>query len=134
MQNISVGIKQLCQQAHEAIDEVGPIEAARMVSADGALLVDIRDIRELWRDGVIPDAFHAPRGMLEFWIDPDSPYHKQQFSQDRAYIFCCAGGLRSALATQTAKLMGLRPVYNLTGGYKAWKQAGCPTAPHEKAR
>ena len=134
MQKIDVGIKELCRQAKQEIDELSPEEANAMAVEAGALIVDIRDIRELWRDGAIPGALHAPRGMLEFWIDPDSPYHKTQFSEDRAYIFCCAGGLRSALATQTARLMGLQPVYNLTGGYRAWQQAGCPTQPHEKGK
>jgi rhodanese-related sulfurtransferase len=62
--------------------------------------------------------------MLEFWIDPDSPYHRDVFAQDKSFIFMCAGGLRSLLATQVAQRMGLKPVYNMTGGFGAWKEAG----------
>jgi rhodanese-related sulfurtransferase len=88
--------------------------------------VDIRDIRELQRDGKVPGAFHCPRGMLEFWIDPQSPYHNPQFAQDKRYVFFCAGGLRSALAAQTAQRMGLKPVAHIRGGFGAWKKSGGP--------
>jgi rhodanese-related sulfurtransferase len=90
------------------------------------VLVDIRDIRELQRDGKVPGAFHCPRGMLEFWIDPASPYHKPVFAQDKKYVFFCAGGLRSALAAQTAQRMGLKPVAHVRGGFGAWKKLGGP--------
>jgi rhodanese-related sulfurtransferase len=88
------------------------------------VFVDIRDIRELDREGRMPGAFHCPRGMLEFWIDPESPYHKPVFSEDKRFIFFCAGGLRSALAAQTAHRMGLRPVSHLRGGFGAWRVGG----------
>jgi len=74
----------------------------------------------------VPGAFHCPRGMLEFWIDPQSSYHKAQFAQDKRYVFFCAGGLRSALAAQTAQRMGLKPVAHIRGGFGAWKSAGGP--------
>jgi rhodanese-related sulfurtransferase len=90
------------------------------------VLVDIRDIRELQREGKVPGAFHCPRGMLEFWIDPQSPYHKPIFADDKKFIFFCAGGLRSALAAQTAQHMGLKPVAHIQGGFGAWKKAGGP--------
>ncbi|MGA8920944.1 MAG: rhodanese-like domain-containing protein, partial [Pseudolabrys sp.] len=90
------------------------------------VLVDIRDIRELKRDGRVPGAFHCPRGMLEFWIDPQSPYHKPVFAQDKKFVFFCAGGLRSALAAQTAQRMGLKPVAHIQGGFGAWKKVGGP--------
>ena len=77
----------------------------------------------------MPGAFHCTRGMLEFWIDPDSPYHKPVFAQDKTFVFFCAGGMRSALAAQTAKHMGLTPVAHIAGGFKAWKDAGGLTAP-----
>ena len=131
-QNITTGIATLCKQAKSEIREIDAAKALEMQTNDGALIVDIRDIRELWRDGCIPEALHAPRGMLEFWIDPDSPYHKEAFAADRPFIFCCAGGMRSALATQIAQQMGMQPVFNLIGGFKAWKEAEFPVKPHEK--
>ena len=90
------------------------------------MLVDIRDIRELQREGKVPGAFHCPRGMLEFWMDPQSPYHKPIFADDKKFVFFCAGGLRSALAAQTAQYMGLKPVAHIKGGFGAWKKAGGP--------
>ncbi|MCC6948206.1 MAG: rhodanese-like domain-containing protein, partial [Bradyrhizobiaceae bacterium] len=96
------------------------------------VFVDLRDPRELEREGMIPGAFHAPRGMLEFWIDPESPYHKPVFAQDKQYVFFCAGGLRSALAAQTAQRMGLKPVAHIEGGFKGWKEAGGPVETEKK--
>jgi rhodanese-related sulfurtransferase len=93
---------------------------------DDILFVDIRDVRELQRDGKVPGAFHCPRGMLEFWIDPESPYHKDFFAQDKTYVFFCAGGLRSALAAHTAQRMGLKPVAHIRGGFGAWKNPAAP--------
>ena len=95
-------------------------------------LVDLRDIRELWREGTIPGAIHVPRGMLEFWIDPESEYHKEIFASGRKFIFFCALGHRSALATLTAQNMGLTPVAQIGGGYTAWKGSGAPTETKER--
>jgi rhodanese-related sulfurtransferase len=80
----------------------------------------------LQREGKVPGALHCPRGMLEFWIDPQSPYHKPVFAQDKTFVFFCAGGLRSALAAQTAQRMGLKPVAHIKGGFGAWKASGGP--------
>ena len=88
--------------------------------------VDLRDPRELERDGMIPGAFHATRGMLEFWIDPESPYYKEIFGSGKRFVLFCAGGLRSALATQAVQRMGLSPVCHIEGGFGAWKAAGGP--------
>ena len=125
-QNISTGYKALCDQADKEVDSVDVERAQAMINSEGATLVDIRDIRELKREGKIPGAYHAPRGMLEFWIDPDSPYAKDVFAGDGPFIFMCAGGMRSLLATKTAQDMGLKPVLNLEGGFGAWKKAGAP--------
>jgi rhodanese-related sulfurtransferase len=92
---------------------------------EDTVFVDIRDVRELERDGLIPGAKHAPRGMLEFWIDPESPYHKPWFAEDKSYLFYCASGWRSLLATQVAQEMGLKAA-SLTGGFGDWKRAGLP--------
>ena len=120
------GYKQLLEEANAAIRAVTPEEAHRLAQSDDVVLVDIRDPRELDREGRVPGAFHAPRGMLEFWIDPESPYHKDVFAQDKTYVFFCAGGLRSALAAQTAHRMGLKPVAHIKGGFGAWKKSGGP--------
>jgi rhodanese-related sulfurtransferase len=90
------------------------------------VIVDVRDIREIERDGRIPGSFHCPRGMLEFWIDPASPYFKAEFGENKRFLFLCALDWRSALATQTAQNMGLAKVAHIKGGFKAWKAAGGP--------
>jgi len=129
------GYKQLLEEANAAISAVTPEEAHRLAQSDDVVLVDIRDPRELDREGRVPGAFHAPRGMLEFWIDPESPYHKPIFASGKTFIFFCAGGLRSALATKTAQDMGLEPVMHIEGGFGAWKKAELPVdaAPRERA-
>lgn len=125
-QTITTGIKSLLADAEREVETLPVEDAVKLAGRDDVVLVDIRDIRELRRDGRIPGAFHCPRGMLEFWLDPDSPYHKPVFNQDKRYVFFCAGGLRSALAAQTAQRMGLKPVAHIKGGFGAWKQAGGP--------
>lgn len=132
-QNIVVGYKQLCAEAEAEIEQVDAATAIEMAKRDDVCLIDIRDIRELWREGKVPGSRHAPRGMLEFWIDPASPYHKPFFAEDRTFLFMCAGGLRSALATQIATRMGLKPAINVKGGFGAWRKAGGPVEPHEQA-
>lgn len=125
------GVKELLDQANAEIVAVTPAEAAEE-QGDDVVLVDLRDIRELHRDGRIPGAYHAPRGMLEFWIDPESKYHKEIFSSGKTFIFFCAAGWRSALATKTAQDMGLAPVKHIEGGFGAWKEAGLPVEMPEK--
>jgi rhodanese-related sulfurtransferase len=125
-QKITLGQKAMVAAANREIETIPTEEAIKMHGRDDVVFVDIRDPRELERDGKVPGAFHAPRGMLEFWIDQDSPYHKPIFNQDKKYVFFCAGGLRSALATKTAHDMGLRPVAHIAGGFGAWKKAGGP--------
>lgn len=120
------GIKELVAAAEAEIETMS-IDAARAAQADdSATIVDLRDVRELWREGKIADAVHAPRGMLEFWVDPESPYHREVFASGKKIIFYCAGGLRSALATKAVQEMGLEPVAHIGGGFAAWKDAGLP--------
>lgn len=127
------GYKSLVAEADAEIEAVTPREAFEMAKRDDVALVDIRDIRELQREGRIEGAQHCPRGMLEFWIDPESPYHKPLFASGKTFVFFCAGGLRSALATKTAQDMGLTPVKHIEGGFAAWREAGLPVAaPAEK--
>ena len=132
-QTITTGIRTLVADAEREIETLSFEDAVKLSGRDDVLFVDVRDIRELERDGKMPGAFHCPRGMLEFWIDPDSPYYKDVFAQDKKYVFFCAGGLRSALAAQTAQRMGMKPVAHLEGGFGGWKKSGGPIeAPKEK--
>jgi rhodanese-related sulfurtransferase len=123
-QKITLGYKDLMKAAEAAVGQVTAEEAKAMASRDDVVIIDIRDIRELEREGRIPGSFHAPRGMLEFWVDPESPYHKPIFAQDKTFIIHCASGWRSLLATEILQRMGLKPVKNLAGGFSAWKAAG----------
>ena len=97
-----------------------------LLDQDGVTFVDLRDPRELARDGMIPGAFHCPRGMLEFWIDPESPYAKPQFQTGNQMVFYCASGWRSALSAQVALDMGLQNVTHIDDGFSGWKKAGGP--------
>ena len=123
---LKLGVKTLVETARREIKEYTAAEATALAKQPGVLLVDIRDPRELARDGKVPGALHAPRGMLEFWIDPDSPYFKPVFGEEKTFVFFCAGGLRSALTTKTLQDMGLTPVAHIEGGFAAWKVAGGP--------
>ncbi len=125
-QTITLGYQALCEAAEREIETLAVEDAIALAGRHDTVLVDIRDIRELQREGRVPGAVHCPRGMLEFWIDPQSPYHKPYFAQDKKFVFFCAGGLRSALAAQTAHRMGLKPVAHVKGGFGAWKKAGGP--------
>jgi rhodanese-related sulfurtransferase len=125
-QQIKVSVKELVDAAYGEIETLGVVDAIALAGSDGVVLVDIRDIRELKRDGRVPGAFHCPRGMLEFWIDPASPYFKPVFGEDKKFVFFCAAGQRSALATQTAQRMGLKPVAHIREGFRGWKEAGGP--------
>lgn len=118
------GYKQLLAEAEAEIAAIDVAEAATLRGRDDTVFVDLRDPREPERDGSIPGAFSCPRGMLEFWIDPESPYAKPVFQQDKRFVFFCASGWRSALATRTAQDMGLEKVCHLKGGFGAWKAAG----------
>lgn len=125
-QNITKHIKDMVEGARAEINEVEANEAISLIGETDVVIVDIRDIRERSREGYIEGALHVPRGMLEFWIDPDSPYHKSVFAEDKHFIFHCASGWRSALATKTASDMGLKPVSHIKGGFSEWIKAGGP--------
>jgi len=125
-QTITRGIKPMIEEAKKAIEEIEAADAVKLAGRDDVVLVDIRDPRELERDGKVPGAFHCTRGMLEFWIDPESPYFKPIFGEDKKFVFFCAGGMRSALAAKTAQDMGLKPVAHILGGFGGWKKAGGP--------
>ena len=120
------GYKALVDEAMAEIKTYTVQQAQARLADPDVQLVDIRDVRELEREGVIPGAFHAPRGMIEFWVDPDSPYYKPIFGAPKEFIFFCAGGLRSALTTKTVQDMGLEAVAHIEGGFAAWKAASAP--------
>jgi len=112
-----------------AVVKTESLEDARMLHGrDDVVFVDLRDVRELEHEGVIPGAVHAPRGLLEFWVDPESPYHRPVFSEGKRLVLFCAMGWRSALAARTLQEMGLDHVSHLEGGFTAWKAAGAPVA------
>lgn len=118
------GIKELVADAEAVIETIPAETAIEIALQDDVELIDIRDIRELQREGTVPGAQHAPRGMLEFWVDPDSPYHKPLFASGKKFVLYCASGWRSALATKALQDMGLEPVCHIDGGFTAWKKAG----------
>lgn len=126
------GFRALVDEAMSEVRTLSVDEARTLLGDPNVQFVDVRDIRELEREGVIPHALHAPRGMLEFWVDPESPYHKPAFAQNKTFVFFCAAGWRSALATKTVQDMGLEPVAHIEGGFTAWKGAGAPVAAYEK--
>ena len=117
----------------EAQIETWPVEEAiKHVGDPDVVFVDLRDVRELWREGTVPGSTHAPRGMLEFWVDPASPYARPVFQEKKRFVFFCAAGWRSALATKEMQDMGLTPVCHIEGGFGAWQKAGGPVAKVEK--
>ena len=125
--------KSMVDEAMADITTYSVEQARELHGRDDVQFIDIRDVRELEREGVIPGAFHAPRGMLEFWVDPESPYHKPLFARPHTrYVLFCAAGWRSALATKTLQEMGLENVAHVEGGFQAWKDAGGPVS--EKPR
>jgi len=128
-QTITRGYKTLLGEASAKIKTLPIADAVALHGREDVVFVDLRDPRELDREGRVPGAVHCPRGMLEFWIDPESPYHKPVFAQDKTFVFFCAAGWRSALSAATAQDMGLRPVAHVEGGFTAWKNAGAPVEP-----
>jgi rhodanese-related sulfurtransferase len=123
-QTIVRGYRQLVDDALAKVKTLSAAEAKAMHGRGDVQFVDLRDVRELEREGRMPGALHCPRGMLEFWIDPASPYHRKEFAADKTFVFFCAAGWRSALATKAAQDMGLKPVAHIDGGFKAWREAG----------
>ena len=119
-------VKDMIAEANAVVEHMAAAEARSLHGQEDVTFVDLRDPRELESDGMIPGAFHCPRGMLEFWIDPESPYAKPQFQSDNRFVFYCASGWRSALAARTAVEMGLGKVSHIDDGFKGWKESGGP--------
>lgn len=118
------GYKDLLKEANAEIETISVTEASALLEDENTAFIDIRDIRELERDGKITGAIHAPRGMLEFWADPDCKYHREIFASNKRLILYCASAWRSALATKALQDMGLENICHLEGGFSAWKEAG----------
>ncbi|PPQ27062.1 rhodanese-like domain-containing protein [Rhodopila globiformis] len=123
---IRKGYKQLLAEANAEIETLPVADAVALSGQPDVVFVDLRDPREMDREGRMPGAFPCTRGMLEFWIDPESPYAKPIFAESKRFVFFCAGGWRSALAAKTAQDMGLERVAHIEGGFGAWKKAGGP--------
>lgn len=125
-QNITRSVEDLVAEASKTIRTLSVEEAKAMVGRDDVQFIDVRDVREVAETGRIPGARHVPRGLMEFWVDPKSPYHKPFFAEDKTFVFYCAASWRSALCTRVAQDMGLAPVAHFEGGLKAWNEAGGP--------
>ena len=123
------GYKQLVDEANARIRTLSIAEAQAKLGEDGVLFVDVRDARELDAEGMVPGAYSAPRGMLEFWVDPDSPYARKPLIEARELVLYCAMSWRSALAAATLVEMGMDNVMHVDGGFAAWKEAGAPVVP-----
>ena len=124
MSRVKKGVRELVAEAEAVVETLSIDEAERLRDAGSALLVDVRDVRELAREGKVPGAFHAPRGMLECWGDPESPYHNETLSSAERLVLFCASGWRSALAAKALQEMGMENVAHISGGFTAWVKAG----------
>ena len=125
--------QQLVEDANKTIETLSPEEVKHLMEKNEITLIDVRDIRELWRDGTIENSKHIPRGMLEFWLDPNSSYYQENKIKDsKKMVFFCAMGFRSALATKTLVDMGFKNVANASGGFDALKNAGLEVLIKEK--
>jgi len=123
---LKTGVATLVENAKASIDEVEVEDAIAQSKEDGVLIVDIRDVRERQREGFIPGSFHCPRGMVEFWIDPDSPYYNKKFEENTRFLFHCAVDWRSALTVDTINKMGFEGASHIKGGFNAWRDQGGP--------
>jgi len=132
MPSLKMTSAQMVAAARERIEEIESADLIAMLENPEVVVVDIRDIRERQRSGFIPGSVHAPRGMIEFWVDPDSPYHKEVFADDKKYVFHCASGWRSALTVATLQDMGFEAAH-LKEGFSTWEsEHGGPVEKMEK--
>ncbi len=131
---ITKGYKQLIAEARARIRTLSLDEAKAKFGDPDVVFVDIRDVRELEREGMIPGAFHATRGMLEFWVDPESPYYKDIFGSGKEFVLYCQSAWRSSLAAATLHDMGLTAVSHIEGGFRAWKEAGLPVGERPQSK
>ncbi|MEM8812577.1 MAG: rhodanese-like domain-containing protein [Pseudomonadota bacterium] len=125
MKKLAKSSGQMVAEARQRIEEVETPDLIGMVEDPNVVIVDIRDIRERQRSGYIPGSVHAPRGMVEFWVDPESPYFKEVFGEDKKFVFHCASGWRSALTVATLQDMGFEAAH-LKEGFSTWEKQGGP--------
>ena len=123
---LKIGYQAVIAAALSKIETLNLEQANALLGDADTSFIDIRDIRELEREGMLPGALHAPRGMLEFWVDPESPYYKPVFGEGKRLVLYCASAWRSALATETLQRMGVPRVCHIAGGFTAWKAAQLP--------
>ncbi|MEO9514306.1 MAG: rhodanese-like domain-containing protein [Paracoccaceae bacterium] len=132
MAKLKMSSAQMVADARDRIEEIEASDLIAMLDDPNVVVVDIRDVRERQRSGFIPGSFHAPRGMIEFWVDPDSPYFKEIFAQeDKKFVFHCASGWRSAITTATLQDMGFKSAH-LKEGFSTWEKQGGPVEQAEK--
>ncbi len=125
---ITRGYRALVDEAMAEVRTYSVADVRSRLGQPGLQVVDIRDVRELQAEGTVPGSYHAPRGMLEFWVDPDSPYHKKVFADEgKEFVLFCGAGWRSALAAKTLQDMGMRNVAHIDGGFTEWVKQGGPT-------
>ena len=125
MRKLKKGSKEMVAEARSRIEEIEAVDLIGRLDDPETVIVDLRDVRERQRTGFIPGSFHAPRGMMEFWVDPESPYHKEIFGQDKKFVLHCASGWRSALTAATLQEMGFEAAH-LKDGFSAWRKHGGP--------
>ena len=131
---LAKGAMQLVAEAEERVETLTAAEAIALRDDDDVVIVDLRDIRERMREGFVGGSLHVPRGMLEFWIDPETPYYKEVFGSGKRFVLYCQVGWRSALAARTVQEMGLPRVSHIGGGFSAWAEAGGPIVKTENGR
>lgn len=123
---LKISAAQMVANARGEIEEIDAGDAIGLLENPGVVIVDIRDVRERQRAGYIPGSFHCPRGMVEFWVDPASPYYKDIFGRDAQFVFHCASGWRSAITVETLQRMGFENIAHIRDGFTSWKEAGGP--------
>ena len=131
MKKLKISAAEMVASARQKIEEIEASDLLSMLDDPNVVIVDIRDIRERQRGGYIPGSMHAPRGMIEFWVDPESPYHKEVFAEDKKFVFHCASGWRSALTVATLQKMGFAAAH-LKEGFSTWEKHGGPVELAEK--
>lgn len=122
--SLKLSSAQMVADARARIEEIPVSEALKLLDREDVLFIDLRDVRERARVGFIPGSMHCPRGMIEFWVDPDCPYFKPVFAEDKKFLFYCASGWRSAITVATLNDMGLENVAHLTEGFSVWSREG----------
>lgn len=125
-------VREMVDEANAQVRSLEVDEALALHGEADVIFIDVRDVRELATTGRIAGARHVPRGMLEFWVDPDSPYHKPFLAEERTFVLYCASGWRSALAAKVAQELGLDDVAHIKGGFTAWSEAGGPVEDTQK--